>query len=931
MKEPIYGSFSADESSPWSNRPPRAAADFWTVYEAHANQVQRSLLDWARSHREVGAFIERAGGPELQQEMQRIDGALRQAAAGDWASCHATLRHHGSVCAQNGVTFGSVCQGARAFSSQLTPHLFEVYGGEPARLISAQQALSEFVDHCIAVISGAYLDCKEAQIRAREEDLATTLDSIGDAVIVTNEAGQVMRMNPVAERLTGVTRTQCVGIPLSQVFRIEHEDTGEPVESPVPRVLREGVVVGLANHTVLVARDGTRRPIADSGAPVRGEDGEIRGVVLVFRDVTEERRAEEALRHWERIFQHATWGVATASLADVRFQAVNPAYAAMHGYTVDELLGAPVSMLWAPETQADMHRHAAETHEHGRLVVETTHLCKDGSRLPVEVIGTTLKDPSGKPTAFVANVQDITERRRLQQSRDRAIELEAENRRIEEANRLKSEFLASMSHELRTPLNSIIGFAELLHDEQVGTVTPKQREFLGDILGSGLHLLRLINDVLDLTKVEAGKMEFRPESVDLAPLAHTVVQSLRAMAVEKRLQVDVFVDRALKNIVLDPARFKQVLYNYVSNALRFTPDGGKVGVRILPEGDEHLRLEVEDSGMGISADNIERLFVAFQQLDSGAAKLHAGTGLGLALTKQLAEAQGGTVGVRSTVGTGSVFFAVLPRGPKATVEAIERRSDLPQTTSVLVIEDDPKDQAILVRILRKAGYEVEAVSNCAEAASAWKERAYDAITLDVLLPDGEDCRALLELIRKDDRKPNVPVLAMTMVADRQAAAGFAVTDVLTKPVEAGALLSALEQGGAPPSRGRPVFVVDDDAGSLKLMQAMLEKLGYDALCFSDAENALRSLDRIRPTAVIVDIIMPDMDGFAFLERFRAAPANRWTPVMVWTVKDLSVDERRSLHAAANAIVQKGVGDGSRLSAALESFLPARPAVAEQRP
>jgi PAS domain S-box-containing protein len=887
------------------------------------------LLDWMRRHGEIWAAVERLSGPELQQEAQRVHEALHQAAAGDWAPYRAMLRHHGSASAENGVAFRSLCEAARAFSSHLMPHLFEVYGGEPARLIAAHQALTELVDHGITLIAGAYLDRKEAQIRVREEDLSTTLDSIGDAVIVTNAAGCVVRMNPVAERLTGVTLTECRGWPLSQVFRIEHEDTGEPVESPMPRVLRDGVVVGLANHTVLVSRDGTRRPISDSGAPVRGEDGEIRGVVLVFRDVTEERRAEEALRHWERIFQHATWGVATASLADVRFQAVNPAYAAMHGYTVDELLGAPVSMLWAPETQADMHRHAAETHEHGRLVVETTHLCKDGSRLPVEVIGTTLKDASGKPTAFVANVQDITERRRLQQSRDRSIELEAENRRIEEANRLKSEFLASMSHELRTPLNSIIGFAELLHDEQVGAVTPKQREFLGDILGSGLHLLRLINDVLDLTKVEAGKMEFRPEPVDLSTLVHAVVQSLRAMAVEKGLQVDVSVDRRLDDIVLDPGRFRQVLYNYVSNALKFTPEG-RVAVRIVPEGEEHLRLEVEDTGIGVSAENIQRLFIAFQQLDSGAAKLHAGTGLGLALTKQLAEAQGGTVGVRSTLGAGSVFFAILPRRPKTSTEQVERRSDPPNTTSVLVIEDDPKDQEVLVRILGEAGYEVEAVSNCTEAAKAWKERAYDAITLDVLLPDGEDCRALLELIRKDDRKPNVPVIAMTMVADRHAAAGFAVSDVMTKPVDPSALLKALEQEGASPARGRPVFVVDDDAGSLKLMQAMLEKLGYDALCFSDAETALRSLERLRPAAVIVDIIMPDMDGFAFLERFRAAPANRWTPVMVWTVKDLSVDERRNLHAAANAIVQKGVGDGSRLSAALESFLPARLVTAEPR-
>jgi len=261
-------------------------------------------------------------------------------------------------------------------------------------------------------------------------------------------------------------------------------------------------------------------------------------------------------------------------------------------------------------------------------------------------------------------VQDITERKKLQLSRLRAIELEGENRRIAEANRVESEFLANMSHELRTPINSVIGFAELLHDEQVGEVTARQREFLGEILAGGRHLLRLVNEVLDLAKVEAGELELHPEPADLRQLVAAVIQALKASAIERGVVIDVFIDPALTAIVLDHGRFKQVLHTYLSNALKFTPSLGRVSIRLIPEGDTAFRLEVEDNGVGVSSEDTQRLFAAFQQLDSGAAKRHGGTGLGLALTKRLAEAQGGSVGMRAAPQQGSVFFAILSRSPR---------------------------------------------------------------------------------------------------------------------------------------------------------------------------------------------------------------------------------------------------------------------------
>ena len=246
--------------------------------------------------------------------------------------------------------------------------------------------------------------------------------------------------------------------------------------------------------------------------------------------------------------------------------------------------------------------------------------------------------------------------------RDKTALLESQNAEILRATQLKSEFLANMSHELRTPLNSITGFSEVLIDEMAGPVNEAQREYLGDILEGSRHLLHLINDVLDLSKVEAGKMTFRPEVVDLEHSIQETAQMLALMAKQKEIQIGSEVDPEGRHAFLDPARFKQVLFNYLSNALKFTPAKGKITVRVIAEADRWFRLEVEDTGVGIAHKDQQLLFQEFHQLDTSVSKQFQGAGLGLALTKRIVEAQGGRVGVQSQPGVGSIFFALLPRG-----------------------------------------------------------------------------------------------------------------------------------------------------------------------------------------------------------------------------------------------------------------------------
>jgi PAS domain S-box-containing protein len=311
---------------------------------------------------------------------------------------------------------------------------------------------------------------------------------------------------------------------------------------------------------------------------------------------------------------------------------------------------------------------------HGTATCEAIR--SDGTRFPIELEITPL-DPHGM---FVGIVHDVSERKRLEalteqkqrradELRRKADELAADNRRMQEASRLQSEFMANMSHELRTPLNAIIGFADLLHGGMVGPLDLQQREFMGDILRSSRHLLQLINDVLDLAKIEAGTLVVAPEPVDVGRVIAEVRDILRGLAGDRRIDLELQLCDDLGSATVDPRKLRQILYNYVSNALKFTPEGGRVVVRAAAAGDS-FRVEVEDTGIGIAADDLRYLFLPFRQLDASATKRYAGTGLGLALTKRLAEAHGGKVGVHSVRGTGSTFWVELPR--TATVAPVLR-------------------------------------------------------------------------------------------------------------------------------------------------------------------------------------------------------------------------------------------------------------------
>ncbi len=506
------------------------------------------------------------------------------------------------------------------------------------------------------------------------------------------------------------------------------------------------------------------------------------------------------------------------------------------------------------------------------------------------------------------------------------------NVRIREADRLKSRFLANMSHELRTPLNSIIGFSEILLDRLQAQLDPKHVKFLRNIHGSGQHLLGIINDILDLSKVEAGRLELHPEELHVGTAVDGVLAVMHGLAVKRSVRFDVDVPADLPTVSWDPARFKQVLYHLASNAVKFSPDGGRVQVRARllqaaesPLGQEAVLVSVADEGPGIDPDQQAAIFDEFVQVDSSAARAAGGTGLGLALVRRFTELMGGRVELQSSPGQGSTFSVTLPRRSPAgaALPAADEgplRRPLAGEHRVLVVEDDLAAYRGLAHALSGAGYFPIRARRGDEAVAMARALRPTAITLDIGLP-GLDGWEVLRQLKQDGQTRGIPVVIVSLMDNRELGLSLGVDDYFQKPVDRERLVARLREL-APPGQAREVsrlLVIDDDPVVHALLGEELRALGFAPEHAHSGPEGLEMAVRSRPDAIVLDLHMPGMSGFEVASALRERPETADLPVVVLTARELDAADRARLQDKIEALVHKGPLAPSRLVTAIRAL------------
>jgi signal transduction histidine kinase/DNA-binding response OmpR family regulator len=496
---------------------------------------------------------------------------------------------------------------------------------------------------------------------------------------------------------------------------------------------------------------------------------------------------------------------------------------------------------------------------------------------------------------------------------ERTAELEAAKNSIlhakeelERASKFKDQFLSTMSHELRTPLNAILGFSDLLPDERYGPLNDRQRRYVAHIHTSGQHLLSLINDILDLSKIEAGRLELAFEGVRLEAAFTEVLGTLQPLADKKSQTLIRQVDSNLC-VRADPTRFKQILMNLIGNAIKFTPESGRIELAARSM-DGQIRVEVRDSGPGIPPEDQQRIFEAFyRRAESG--KAVEGTGLGLAITERLVHMHGSRLGVESQPGQGTCFHFSLPVVSVPAVQSPKTaaaRPEIHRSPRIFVIEDDAASAHLIESQLSSSGYETIRCEQPRQARDLAAKLQPDAITLDLLMKPVHGLEVLLQL-KNDPRTSKIPVIVVSIVDQPAIGTALGADEYLVKPVQKAALLAALERclaarGGRPPTRS--ILVVEDDAPTREMISEMLRREGYSVVTVADGAEARASVTKSLPELVILDLLLPKVSGFELLSEWRANPRTADLSIFVLTSKDLSKEEEKYLRVHSEYLYRK---------------------------
>jgi signal transduction histidine kinase/DNA-binding response OmpR family regulator len=569
----------------------------------------------------------------------------------------------------------------------------------------------------------------------------------------------------------------------------------------------------------------------------------------------------------------------------------------------------------AADVREDARYYAASTTTRSELCVPLTSGSRVLGTLNVESpdVDAFTNDDQRLLTTLGSNLAMLIERARLFEEiegaraelQQRAEALEDANARLKELDRLKSQFLANISHELRTPLNSVIGFSEVLMDGLLGEMPPEQRECVDNIYSSGEHLMALINDVLDLSKIEAGRLELSPEPFEVSQLIENVRKTVTPMIEEKSQVLNVHVAEDLPPLNADRIRIRQVLLNLLSNAHKFTPEGNEITLSCRLADPDAMLFSVHDTGIGIKEEDQDLIFEEFRQADGTATREVEGTGLGLTISRRLVQMHGGSIWVESTYGEGATFSFLLPlAGPTTPDDGLEGPGSDSNHT-VLIVEDDRRFSNLLSLCLRKGGYDPIRHYEGSAVLEQARELRPALITLDVLLP-GEDGWETLQRLKSDPVTRDIPVLVISALGNSELALSLGATDYMVKPVDPDALSGVLDRLSTPePTVTKPtILVVDDDTELVPLLEAMLRHEACSFVPAYDGEEGLEKAQSQQPDLILLDLMMPGMNGFEVLEQLKAQDNTAEIPVIVLTVKSLTDEERQQLNTHIEALVHK---------------------------
>jgi len=621
--------------------------------------------------------------------------------------------------------------------------------------------------------------------------------------------------------------------------------------------------------------------------------------------------AEEQRQYFEELVRNSPVAIVTLDV-DHNVVSCNPAFEHLYGYAAAEVAGRNLDdLITTSETRAQAVGYTRAAGEHAVAGIGQRKR-RDGSLVDVEVLAVPVI-VKGQRVGMMGLYHDVTELLRTR-------------RDAEAANSAKSRFLASMSHELRTPLNAIIGYSEMLEEEVTERGDDALLPDLQKIHAAGRHLLSLINDVLDLSKIEAGKMELFPETFGVRAMLDDVLATVQPLVARNRNTLVLDCPGEPGTMHTDLTRIRQVLLNLLSNASKFT-EAGAITLRVRRDGaaGETVVFAVEDTGIGMTPDQLARLFEAFTQAEASTARRFGGTGLGLTISRRFCRMMGGDIAVESAPGRGSTFTArvptTLPAAPRAAPAPVPAGPPTPAAGTVLVIDDDATARALLTRHLVRAGYRVEEASDGPTGLARAREVHPDVITLDVLMP-GQDGWTVLSTLKADGALAGIPVIMLSVLDEKTLGFALGASHYLTKPVDRARLVAAVEQCAAR-AAGDGVLIVEDDPATRAMLRRTLERAGWGVTEAENGRVALARLGERRPRLVLLDLMMPEMDGFEFLETVGRRADLKGLPVIVLTAKELTDEDLKRLNGGVQRIVRKSGQGGDELLAEIRNLVAAR--------